>query len=834
MSSSGNMRKFFLSIVLPSILAIALFIVSFYVFIIPAVETNLMEGKKEMISELTNTAWSLADEYYNEFKNGNIEENEAMLLAASRIGKMRYGNEKKDYFWITDDQPNMIMHPYRNELNGTYLAEYKDPEGKRLFVDAVEKVNANGEGYIHYIWQWKDDSTQIVPKLSYVKGFPKWNWIIGTGIYLEDVKQEIQLLEKRLLRIVFIIIIVIAAAMLFIIRQSMNIENSRRQAENKLQLSRLKYKSLVESSTIGTLMMADNRMVYANKKFLDLSGFQEEELTEKGIEHLFDLNWEQITQSFKDPGKSVSMETKIKSPINQVDVLLSVSMVGYNKGYSYIIVINELSQSNLTDRQSSIVKEDMQASLLMMNQPVTKLIREATVCNINHTVSDAINLLKRKKQSALLVRQEERIIGIVTASDILKRATAQNIKLASPLSTIMSSPVISVPESCLINEAIFTCRENKIAFLNVRDSKDISVGLINYNELLELQPNYINQLFIEIEKAESANELREIYLRINVVIEMLINSGAKPRVVTTLISTFTDSINSRIIKLAIESIGEPPCDFCFIAMGSQGRREQTLSTDQDNGIITSDTFKNDEEGREYFLKLAKKINTDLSIVGYRLCRGNMMASNPEWIKPLLAWKEKFTSWINTSDTDSIIDVNIFFDFRGIYGNMELADELKTHLNRATDRKGFFFFHLSNEITRFKSPIGVFGKIIGEHETPDSNLIDIKKLLLPFYSFARLYALQAKINETNTLTRIELLRNSEDMTNELLDEMIEAYDILMGARLRIQSNSLLTGENPSNTLDVNQLTHIEQTTIKKVLSLTSDIITKVKFDFKGSY
>lgn len=832
--NARDLRKFFLSIVLPSILAISLFIISFYVLILPSVEKNLMEGKKEMISELTNTAWSLVDEYYNEFQSGNIGEKEAKEMAAIRVGNMRYGNEKKDYFWITDMQPFMVMHPYRQELDATDLSEYTDPQGKKLFVEAVDSVTKKGEGYINYMWQWKDDSTQIVPKLSYVKGFPQWNWIIGTGIYLEDVKQEIKLLEGRLFRIVFIIILIIAAFLLFIIRQSMIIENGRKDAENKLQLSRHKYKSLVESSTIGTLMMFENKIIYANQKFLDLTDLQQIELEEKGIENLFDLSWNRITESFKEPGKSVSLESKITSSSNQIDVLLSVSMIQYNQGYSYIIVINELSMSNVAERQSQVVNEDIQASVLLMNQVVSPLIRESTVCNINSTVSDAINMLKRKKQTALLVQQDEQVIGIVTASDILKRATDQNIKLASPVTFVMTSPVIYVTENCLISEAIFTCRENKIAYLQVVNSKGRSMGILNYNELLELQPNYVNQLFIEIEKAESASELRDIYIRINVIIEMLINSGAKSRVVTTLISTFTDNINSKVVQLALETYGEAPCEFCFMAMGSQGRKEQTLTTDQDNGIITSDDFKNDETGKAYFLKLALKINNDLNAIGYKLCPGNMMASNPEWIKPLKDWKETFIAWVNTSDSNNLIDVNIFFDFRGIYGKLEFANELKDHLNNITVNKGVFFYQLSHEITRFKSPIGVFGKIMGEHDTPDSNLIDIKKLLLPFTSFARLYALRAKVVETNTLSRFELLRNSEDMTNELIDECIEAYDILMGARLRLQTNSLMKGENPSNTLDVNQLTSIEQTTMRKVLSLTSDILTKVKLDFKGTF
>jgi len=390
--NAGDLRKFFLSIVLPSILAISLFIISFYVIIIPSFEKNMMESKKEMISELTNSAWSLVDEYYNEYSSGSIGRDEAKQLAASRVGKMRYGDEKKDYFWITDMRPFMVMHPYRQELNGTDLSDYKDPQGKRLFVDASELVGNNGEGYIDYIWQWKDDTTLIVPKLSYVKGFPKWEWIIGTGIYLNDVKQEIKILERSLFRIIFIIIIVITSVLLYIIRQSKIIENRRKEAEHKLMLSRQKYKTLVESSTIGTLMMAENRIIYANQKFLDLSDCQRNDLDNKTIEDLFDLDWFSITDSFRDPGKSVTMETRIKSQDDNIEVLLSVSKVSYNKGYSYIIVVNELSTSSVIDRHSRILQDDLQSSLLLMNQPVTRLVKDYLSCDLDYAVSEGVCL----------------------------------------------------------------------------------------------------------------------------------------------------------------------------------------------------------------------------------------------------------------------------------------------------------------------------------------------------------------------------------------------------------------------------------------------------------
>ena len=792
-----------------------------------------MESKKDMINELTNSAWSLVDEYYNEYRDGSIDREEAKKLAASRVEKMRYGDEKKDYFWITDMRPFMVMHPYKQELNGTDLSGYQDPQGKRLFVDAAEIVSKNGEGFINYIWQWKDDTTLIVPKLSYVKGFPRWKWIIGTGIYLEDVEQEIKMLQRNLLWITFIIIIVIASALLYIIRQSKIIENKRKKAEHKLLLSRQKYKTLVESSTIGTLMMAENRIIYANQKFLDLSNCQRNDLGNKTTEDLFDLDWFSITDSFRDPGKSVTMETRIKSQENNIEVLLSVSKVSYNNDYSYIIVINELSISSVIDRQSRVLQDDLQSSLLLMNQPATSLVKDYLSCDLDYAVSEAANLLKRKNRTALLIKQKEKIIGIVTASDFLNRAISEGIELNSPVSSIMSAPVISVPENCIIHEAILKCRLHGISYLQVKDKQGECIGLLNYNNLLEVQQNYIAQLFSETDKAESADDIMDIYLRMNVIVELLVRSGAKPENITRLVSSFSDKVNVRVIEMAIEKEGTAPCDFCFVAMGSQGRMEQTLCTDQDNGIIINDSLENDEAATLYFRKLGERIAADLNTVGYRFCRGDFMASNPKWIKSLKEWKEQFSSWINNSDPQSIFDVNIFFDFRAIYGKTHLVDELRIHLNKATDGKAVFFYNLSQEIIRFKSPVGIFGKILGEQVSPDSNLVDIKKLLMPIIGFARLYALKALVSETNTLNRFESLRNSKDMPGNLIDEITEAYDILMRARFKSQVSSLVKGENPSNTLNINQLTNIEQATIRKVLSLINDLVTKVRLDFTGT-
>ena len=272
--ADNNLKRFFIHIVFPSILAIGFFILLIFTVVLPSLEK---EGKKETIAELTNTVWSLLDEFHQEELSGQFQGDSARILAAERIKRVRYGDENKDYFWIINKLPLMIMHPYRTELINTDLSDYQDPNGIRLFVEATKVVSETGEGFINYMWQWKDDSTRVVPKLSYVREFEPWGWIVGTGIYLEDMQAEIKSLKIKLLLITLLFTFLISAILAFIIRQSFLIENKRKNAEKKLILSRQKYKVLVEASTEGTLLMLQAKFIYSNVKFSALSGYDPEE-----------------------------------------------------------------------------------------------------------------------------------------------------------------------------------------------------------------------------------------------------------------------------------------------------------------------------------------------------------------------------------------------------------------------------------------------------------------------------------------------------------------------------------------------------------------------------
>ena len=183
--------------VLPALLAILLFSGVVFLYLLPSLDRVVMDQKRLMIRELTESAWNVIASFEAEEKAGRLSQKAAQEAAIAQVRNLHYGMENKDYFWIIDGQPRMVVHPYRPDLEGTDLSNFGDPEGKLLFVEMVRVVERDGAGYVNYMWQWKDDEAHIVPKLSFVKGFTPWGWIIGTGVYTEDVDDEISLVVFR-------------------------------------------------------------------------------------------------------------------------------------------------------------------------------------------------------------------------------------------------------------------------------------------------------------------------------------------------------------------------------------------------------------------------------------------------------------------------------------------------------------------------------------------------------------------------------------------------------------------------------------------------------------
>ena len=220
-------RHFAVNIISPAILTFTLFLVLIFAVIIPTMKKNIVERKKEMLRELTQAAWSDLAALHAEEQREALSRSAAQQAAAARVRHLRFGDDGKDYFWIQDLSPRMVMHPYRPDLDGQDLSTYSDPAGKKLFVEFAHTVRERGDGYVEYLWQWKDDETRVVPKLSYVKGFAPWGWVVGTGIYMEDVRAEIDAIIRRALQVSVEISVVIAGLLAYIAKQKLNLKRRR-------------------------------------------------------------------------------------------------------------------------------------------------------------------------------------------------------------------------------------------------------------------------------------------------------------------------------------------------------------------------------------------------------------------------------------------------------------------------------------------------------------------------------------------------------------------------------------------------------------------------------
>ena len=241
-------------IVFPVVLTVVLFVLTIFLLFLPTLEERMMAGKREMIRELTETAWSALCDFERTARDGRMTVAEAQARALGHLRALRYGQEAKDYFWINDMHPRLLMHPYRRDLEGTDISGFADPNGKRLFVECVRTVAAAGAGYVDYQWQWKDDPSHIVPKISYVKGFAPWGWIVGTGVYVEDIRVEMAAITRHLILACAGILALMVALSGYIVWQSMAAERRRRQAQD---LARQQQEQLYQAgklASIGTLV----------------------------------------------------------------------------------------------------------------------------------------------------------------------------------------------------------------------------------------------------------------------------------------------------------------------------------------------------------------------------------------------------------------------------------------------------------------------------------------------------------------------------------------------------------------------------------------------------
>ncbi len=953
----GNNHQFFSRILLPSLIAIFLFIAVIYLIIIPSYRDNLMNSKRQTIRELTNTAWSVMHKL-DRMVNDTFDIERAKREAALIISDMRYGDELKDYYWITDTTPIMVMHPYRPSMNGMDLTEYRDPRGKNFFVDIVEIVRENGDGYVDYKWQWKDDSLTVVPKLSYVKAYEPWGWIVGTGIYIEDVNREISNISRKIVWLSFFITFLIGTIISYLARRNYIVEQQRQNAQNKLQDSMQRYKKLVESATDGVIMMLENEIVYCNPYLLNILGYSQSdfELHNKNLfqtissfihfddsdENTNEKQANPIEQQIKKQNgntievvvtrlkfeldgkegmiftvKDVSNDKlpeylpdtniqKLKSLASIMNMGLFTFSVGKNPrfvdvndkflellGYSEKDIIsmlvfdlfevpierdtivnafnkgeyiNEtlvrilrangsvlpalvsifpvhnsegkvvLCEGIILDAHQKIWHQLESDKFIESNELVTNYkkvsikdyLQRVPSCNLSETVESASKLMNKNNSSLIIVTDEkENPVGIVTYGDINRRVISCGKTISTEVASIMSSPVIHTDRNASLLEALSAMHKNGVKNLIVRETTNSkNFSCFSIKELLNISENSIEKLAYKIEKVETIDGYKEIVENLPSLTNSLMQRGYNVAQIGKLVSEISDAITIKLIKQAIAEIGEPPAPFVFLALGSEGRREQTLATDQDNAIVFNPPNKDTEEQcQEYFLLLGSKVCSWLSMAGYPLCVGNVMAMNPEWCMSLENWKIKVNDWITNPNPQEVLNTSIFFDFRAIYGNQNIVTEIQDFYKKLLEDNSIFFFNFAKSILNIKVPA------IDENDWKSSSSFDIKLPILALTSIARLWSLKHSISERNTTERFLTLQAKGIISESMWKEFDKAFSFLMMTRFRNQIRQDALKETINNKVNLFVLSEFERVTLKNVISTVSNHQNRLSIEFR---
>jgi CBS domain-containing protein len=444
-------------------------------------------------------------------------------------------------------------------------------------------------------------------------------------------------------------------------------------------------------------------------------------------------------------------------------------------------------------------------------------------------------MAKSNSASIFLKDEKGKMKAIVTDADLRKKVIANGMDIGKPASAIASSSMTTVPADAQVFEAFLKIIEDGKNHLAVLSKTNTIIGTISHKDLITDQAKSSYLLIKSIKTAGSIKKLQNMHSKMALMLLDPIRNGSNPEYITRLITTISDAILDKVLEISIAEMGPPPCRFAFMIMGSEGREEQTLVSDQDNGIVFEDI--DDEKQRaaasDYFGKLAELACNLLNTAGYKFCDGECMAKNPKWCQPLSQWKAYFDHWIYHASPEDLLNSSIFFDFKGVWGDLELTDQLKAFLLNAVNQQAGFLRHLTENALHFKPPMSAFGKLVVESKGENKGALNIKWAMLPIVDLARIYALKHGITQTNTLTRLFRLYMQRVFTNREYIDLIQSYNYIMNLRFRRQITTLIDEKKPpDNFLNPKNLSYLDTAMLKEIFKKIESFQGKLKAEFIG--
>ena len=450
-----------------------------------------------------------------------------------------------------------------------------------------------------------------------------------------------------------------------------------------------------------------------------------------------------------------------------------------------------------------------------------------------NVVKDVAQLMAEMRTTSAIVCENNIPVGIVTDMDMSSKIATGRYPITISVDKIMSAPVITVLENVSLAEAQLLMLKNNVSHLCVTQdgsNKSVVKGVISEHDLVIAQANNPGVLIKEIKRSQTATELKQIRIRLADIVQTSIQKN----IPLTHIANIASEINFAILKRAVEQsildLGSPPARFAWLSIGSQGRKEQLLPTDQDSILIFEDVAPEKyREVKDYFLNLAKRTTLILEKVGYELCPNGHMASNMHWCKSLTDWTKQYNSWMNTPGENSNDISSIFFDYEIVFGEQKLEDAISTVVFKNAENNVLFYDYLANDALRKNSPLTFFKKFNIEEEGSNKDKFDIKtRALMPLIDGARLFTLSHNIKGiNNTYIRFKQLAITNPKHAEIYLECAEAFLVLS----KFRALEGLKNDNSGQYINLDELSKIDKEKLKNALSPMKELEDLIKDTFQ---
>lgn len=484
-------------------------------------------------------------------------------------------------------------------------------------------------------------------------------------------------------------------------------------------------------------------------------------------------------------------------------------------------------------RVNQAVKEQENRNESLSATVDTIITREPVSIDLNASIHDAAAKMTDEKVSSLLIIDETQHlpVGIITDKDLRKRVLAVNRSSTHPVSSIMTENLTFVQHNNRVFEALLIMMRTNLHHLPVLKKGQV-VGVIALSDVAQHESKSTLFIVSGIFKQNSIEELTELAESVRASFVRMVNEDANSRMIGSAMATIGRSFKQRLLELGEEKFGPPPVPYCFLALGSMARDEQSIVTDQDNAMVLHDDF-DPKQHDAYFKELAGFVADGLNACGYTYCTGGIMATTDAWRQPLKVWKNYFTDWIENPSSEKLLHSSIFFDLDGVWGQQKFADELNSLIRKKAKGNKRFLGSMARNALNRTPPLGFFKDFVMEKDGKHRDSINTKRRGTgPVADLIRVHALAIGSSQRNSFTRLEDIIDSQILPQGRGPDLRDALELISMVRIRHQALAISAGEVPDNNVAPEDLSHFERKNLKDAFQILSNAQKYLRYRYSG--